>query len=153
MGGEKGIKGKQPKTGWGGYPRRGAEPCVSPQALGEAAGESVDPGEVTAGQGFPSLLPQAEGVPPSSLWGLPAQDSSQGAWGHGASAVGATGTSLHTWIHVSGGSRHTGPSGRQVRGSSAWPSRSSSLWASAHVLTSASGCPIGCWVCRPDGAL
>lgn len=91
MGGEKGIKGKQPKTGWGGHLRRGAEPSASPQAPGEAAGESVDPREVTAGQGFPSLMFQAEGVPPSSLWGLPAWDSSWGACGHSASAAGATG--------------------------------------------------------------
>lgn len=43
---------------------------MSPQAPGEAAGESVDPSEVTAGQGFPSLISQAEGMPPFQLVGF-----------------------------------------------------------------------------------
>lgn len=42
---------------------------MSPQALEEAAGDSVDPGEVTAGEGSPNLVSQAEWVPLFSLVG------------------------------------------------------------------------------------
>lgn len=67
---EKGIKGKRrQKTGveeWLRTPRaqrRGAGPPCPPQALEEAAGDSVDPGEVTAGEGSPNLVSQAKWVP------------------------------------------------------------------------------------------
>lgn len=46
-----------------GHQRRGAEPSASPRVPGEAAGESLDPGEVTAGEGFPSLVSGRVGTP------------------------------------------------------------------------------------------
>lgn len=70
MGGEKGIKGKQRAeygSGGVGHNAEGAReeelshlcPLQAPE---EAAGDSVDPGEVTAGEASPSMGSQAEWV-------------------------------------------------------------------------------------------
>lgn len=84
--------------------------------------------------GILSLAFQPEGVPIFQLVELATAGQQLGA--------GATGTSSSTLIR--GGSQHLGSSGRQVRESSTWPSRSLSSWAGSYLLTSASRHLIGC---------
>lgn len=73
-----------------------------PLAQEEVAGDSVDAGEVTAGEGLPNLVSASSGRLSFSLWALPHRTAAGGPW---ALPVGASIARLAS-PQVIGSNRH-----------------------------------------------